>query len=39
VRNAVVTVAAVIIRVRRESAGERIHPCARADLVLVTVKT
>ena len=39
VGNAIVIVAGVIVSVRREYSGERIHPSARTDQVLVTIKT
>src|ERR1043166_7164816 len=38
VRHAIVTVAAVVVRIRREISRERIDPCARSDLVLVAVQ-
>jgi hypothetical protein len=39
VRHAVMVVAGVVVGVRWESSGERIDPCAGANLVLVAVQT
>ena len=38
VRNAVVNVSAVVVRIRWERSGERIDPGTRADAVLIAIQ-